>query len=300
MNGKNDLKFDIISDPEKAKDIWRKLSPDRSIYDNWDFRYCFYKYFNFPLHFIVGKIDNGEIGLLPLQFNDEKMFLEFFGGNFMEDNHVFIKKGYEECVSGFYENISERSRLEDICDSSPFESSLEILEYKYVADLKGMNSIDEYLVKYFRSKRRNAINKKISFIESLKPIIAENNHEDLDLLIELNKKRFGKQSSFNKPFRHEIYHDLLDLGLDIKMLTFIVNGTKEAVTLGIRYRNVFVGINGGTREEAHQDLGTYITVKKIENAIGLGVEKYDAGLEDLGWKENWHFEKIPQRIFIKK
>ena len=84
------------------------------------------------------------------------------------------------------------------------------------------------------------------------------------------------------------------------MLTFIINGTKEAVTFGIKYKNTFIGINGGAREEAHRDLGTYITVKKIEKAIESGADKYDAGIEDLGWKENWHFKKIPQRIFINE
>lgn len=300
MTGKNNLIFNVVSDIEEAKYIWQKLSPDESIYDNWDFRYCFYKYFSHPLRFYA-RYKNGElIGLLALQYNNELKMLEFFGGSFMEDNHVFIKKGYEEYIPEFYGNINEPAKLEDICGSSPFESLLDIFEYKYVADLNGLRNADEYLTKYFKAKRKKEIKKKVSFVELLKPVIIENNYEDLDLLIELNKKRFGKESSFNKPFRHEIYHDLLNINLDIKMLTFIINGTKEAVTLGIKYNNIFVGINGGTRKEAHQGMETYITVKKIEKAIESGADKYDAGIEDLGWKENWHFEKMPQRMFVKQ
>jgi hypothetical protein len=300
MIGKNDLKFHIISDIKEAKNVWQKLSLGKNIYDNWDFRYCFYKYFNHPLCFIVGKINNEEIGLLPLQNNKEKMLLEFFGGSFMEDNHVLIKNGCENYIPEFYKNVKGRSRLEDICDSSTFESSLKIFEYKYVSDLARLKNASEYLEKYFKPKRIKAIKKKIKFIEALKPIITEDSYEDLDLLIELNKKKFGKESSFNKPFRREIYHDLLNINLSVKMMTFIINGSKEAVILGIKYKNIFVGINGGTKEEAHPDLGTYITVKKIERAIRLGADKYDAGLEDLGWKENWHFKKIPQRIFVNE
>lgn len=299
MTGKNNLIFNVVSDIEEAKYIWQKLSSDESIYDNWDFRCCFYKYFSHPLRFYAGYKDEELIGLLALQYNNELKMLEFFGGSFMEDNHVFIKKGFEEYIPEFYGNINEPARLEDICGSSSFESLLDVFEYKYVADLNGLRNADEYLTKYFKAKRRNAIKKKVKSVEMLKPLIIKNNYEDLDLLIELNKKRFGKESSFNKPFRREIYHDLLNINLDIKMLTFIINGAKEAVTFGIKYKNIFVGINGGTREEAHQDIGTYITVKKIEKAIGLGADKYDAGIEDLGWKENWRFEKIPQRIFIK-
>jgi len=298
---------------DEAEAVWKKISPNESIYDDWDFRYCFYKYFNHPLRFYAGYDGEELAGLLALQYNSESKRLEFFGGSFMEDNHVFIKKRsanrsgwpanrsgwHEEYIPKFYENINEPSRLEDICDASSFESSFDVFEYKYAADLNGLRNVDEYLAKYFKAKGRNAIKKKARSIEMLKPVIIENNYEDLDLFIELNKKRFGKESSFYKPFRHEIYHDLLNINLDIKMLTFIINGTKEAVTFGIKYKNTFVGINSGTREEAHRDLGTYITVKKIEKAIELGADKYDAGIEDLGWKENWHFEKIPQRIFIK-
>ncbi len=299
MLGKNDLKFDVISDVEEAKKIWQKLSPDQNIYDNWDFRFCFYKYFNHPLRFYAGYVQGEPVGLLPLQYNAELKLLEFFGGSFMEENHVFVKKGYEKFIPDFYENICEPARLEDVCDGSPFESSFSVLENKYVADLSGLKSADEYLAKYFKAKGRNAIKKKARFIETLKPAIIENNYEDFDLLMELNKERFGKGSSFNKPFRYEIYHDLLKTNLDIRMMTFVIDGTREAVTFGIKYKNIFVGINGGTREEAHQDLRTYITVKKIEKAISLGADKYDAGIEDLGWKENWHFQKIPQRILVK-
>lgn len=298
MSKINNLKFNIISNVENAKNIWQKLSHNDNIYDNWDFRYCFYKYFNYPLRFYAGYSGGELIGLLPLQYNSELKTLEFFGGSFMEDNYVFIKPGYEEYIPKFYNNIKEPARLEDIAGEDPFTKSLDIFEYKYVSDLEGLKSINEYLIKYFKAKGRNAVRKKIKSIEKLKPVIIENNFKDLDLLIELNKKEFGKESSFNKPFRRETYHDLLKMNLDIKMMTFIINGVKEAVTIGIKYKNIFVGMNGGTRKEAHQDLRTYITVKKMEKAIECGANKYDAGIDDFGWKKNWHLEKIPQRIFI--
>lgn len=299
MLEKNILKFKMISDVEEAKKIWQELSPDQNLYDNWDFRFCFYKYFNHPLRFYAG-YDQGDLaGLLALQYNTELKKLEFFGGSFMEENHVFIKKGYEGYIPDFYKNINEPARLEDICGCSPFESSADDFEYKYVADLSGLKNADEYLAKYFKAKGRNAIKKKARSIEMLMPEIIDDNHEDLDLLMEFNKKRFGQGSSFNRPYRYEIYHDLLKTGLDIKMMTCKINGIKEAVTFGIKYKDIFVGINGGARAEAPQDLRTYMTIKKIERAIILGADKYDAGIEDLGWKENWHFEKLPQRILIK-
>lgn len=101
------MKFDIVIDIDKAKNIWDLLSPKQKIDDEWDFRYVFYKDLNIPIHFIVGYVNNTPVGLLPLQQNtlkglmppyypkDGKEFLEFFGGDDTDDNDIFINSTYE-------------------------------------------------------------------------------------------------------------------------------------------------------------------------------------------------------------
>lgn len=300
MSKINNLKFDIVGSIEEGKKIWQKLSPNENIYDNWGLRHCFYKYFNYPLRFYTG-YDGGElIGLLPLQYNNELKRLEFFGGSFMEDNRVFIKPGYEECVPQFYNNIKDPARFEDIIGEDPFTKSLDILEYKYVADISKTKNANDYLVKKFRAKSRNGLRKKIKSIEKMNPEIVVNNYSDIDALMDLNKKAFGKESSFCKPFRYEIYHDLFNLNLDIHTLSFVINGKKEAISLAIKYKNSYVYINAGTNKKGVPNLGTYVIFKNIEKAIQVGAKFFDAGLEDLGWKERWHLDKIPQRVFISK
>ncbi len=294
------LDIKCVSDINEAKSVWMKLSPDINIYDNWDFRYCFYKYFNYPLYFYAG-FDRGEIvGLLPLQYNKDVRHLEFFGGSFMEDNRVFIKPGYEECIPQFYNSIKEPARLEDIIREDPFTKSLDVLEYKYVADISEMRSANDYLIKKFRAKSRNRLRKKIRLIEKMKPEIIVNNYGDIDILIELNKKTFGKESSFNKPFRSEIFHDLLKMNYEFHMLSFVVNGKKEAVSLSVRYKDVFVNLNMGVNKKSAPNLSAYVIFKKLEKAIACGAKILDAGVESFGWKKHWHLEKIPQRIFVRE
>lgn len=294
------LDIKCISNIEEAKKIWQKLSPNKNIYDDWDFRYCFYKYFNYPLRFYAG-YDNGElVGLLALQYNSGLKTLEFFGGSFMEDNHVFIKPGYEEYIPQFYNSIKEPARLEDIIGEDSFTKSLDILEYKYVADISKMKNADDYLVKKFGAKSRNGLRKKIKSIEKMNPEIVINDYSDIDALMDLNKKAFGKESSFFKPFRNEIYHDLFNLNLDIHTLSFVINGKKEAISLAIKYKNSYVYINAGTNKNDVSNLGAYVILKNIEKAIQTGAKFFDAGLEDLGWKERWHLDKIPQRVFVSK
>ncbi len=294
------LEIKRIDNLEEAKNAWSKLSPNETIRDNWDFRYCFYKYFNYPLYFYAGFDGDEIVGLLPLQYNEEKKYLEFFGGNFMDNNRVFIKSDYEECIPQFYSAISQNAILKNIAGYDPFTKSLEIDKYKYTADLSDIKNMNDYFIKNFNSRSRKKLLKSIREIEVLKSEIIEDNFNDFDLLIELNKKAFGEKSLFYKPYKIESYKDLLKLNFDIHMLTFIINNQKEAIFFYIIYKDTFVGINSGTNRNSAFNLGTYLNYIKFCKAIQLKAKFYDAGLNDLGWKEKWHLEKIPQRIFTKE
>ena len=121
----------------------------------------------------------------------------------------------------------------------------------------------------------------------------------MDLLVELNKKSFGEKSSFNKPFRSEMFHDLLELNFDIHLLSYIINGKKEAVSFSIKYNNVYNYINTGSNKNDTFNLGSYIIYQQIERAIEFKAKYLDAGMGDLGWKEIWHLEKTSQYMFSK-
>jgi len=294
------LEIKHIDNLEEAKNAWNKLSPDKTICDNWDFNYCAYKYFNYPLYFYAGYDNEEMVGLLPLQYNENEKCLEFFSGGFMRDNRIFIKQDYGECIPQFYNAITKTARLIRIMGEDPFTKSLNIYKYKYIANLSQVKDPDDYLVKKFSKESRYKVRKKIKSIELLSPQIVENNYNDLDLMIELNKKNFGEKSSFNKPHRAEIFRDLLKLNFDIHMLTFVINSQKEAVSFSIKYKNVYAYIQTGTNKNAIPNLGTYNIYKNFEKAINFGAKYLDAGVSDLGWKERWHLEKIPQYLFIKE
>ena len=74
------LTFRNISNLEEAEKAWKSLSPNKVLYDDWDFRYTYYKYFNYPLNFIAG-YDQGElVGLLPLMWDPTKGCYDFLPG----------------------------------------------------------------------------------------------------------------------------------------------------------------------------------------------------------------------------
>lgn len=286
----------IIENTGEAERIWRQFGPAANLYDDWDYRFLFYRYFNYPLRFYVGREDGEVVGLLPLQYNTDEKCLEFFSAAWSEDNHVFIRPGSEEHVPRFYEALKERAKLEDIVGDNRF-LSLDFLENKYVIDLKGLGGVDDYLQRTFSAKTRSKFRKKMRDIEALDIVIRENHYEDLENLMELNRRTFGLESSFCRVFRPQIYRDLLRSRFEIVMLSAEIGGRTEGVSLGIKYGSRFVSMKNGVNKQAFENLGTFMTLKRIEKAIALKCEIFDAGLEDLGWKELWHLEKVPEYKF---
>lgn len=294
------LKIRVISEIREARRIWDELSSCNNIYEDWDFRYIFFRQFNeklnYSLKFYIGEEDGRIIGFLPLQYNSIKGYLEFFGGTFMEDNHVFIKPGYERHVPEFYGAIKEKAMLDDIViDNGCYP--LEFMENKYIIDLKGLNNLDDYLGRTFRPKRVKRFKKMIEDIGLLRPKVRENDYRDLETLIDLNVKSFKKESYFYGTLRRDIFRDLVKSKFDVVTMSAEINGKKESASFGIKYKDAFVSMNSGTNKKEFPDLGSYMILKRIEKAISLGCETFDAGLENLGWKEKWHLQRIPEYKF---
>ncbi len=92
-------------------------------------------------------------------WNTEKELLEFFGGVFMEDNSVFTKEGYENCIPKPYSAIEKKVKIGDIVGKDKFTQQLNILENKYVANLENVGALSDYFSTGFNSKSRSNIKK---------------------------------------------------------------------------------------------------------------------------------------------
>ena len=55
------IQFKTITTPEEAKGVWENLSPHKTIDDEWNFRYSFFEYLNYDLHFIAGYNNENEV-----------------------------------------------------------------------------------------------------------------------------------------------------------------------------------------------------------------------------------------------
>lgn len=277
-----------ITDLDEAKSVWEILSPKETIYDEWNFRYLYYSFSNYPIAFYVAFENNKPVALLPLQFNTDKGYAEFFGGGYFEDNKIFYEKVFDD-FEELIKNISETFKLEWV--SERYTQDFEISEYKYLLDLQGLNDKKDYINKFWSGKSKQNLNAQIRKLQN-RVKVEYNKYEDFYKLVELNQKRFGKNSSFNFPFRVEYFKKLLNES-DCLMISIYVDGKIESVGFSVLYKGIYYGLNSGTNNEI-DGLGKYLILEKIDQAIKEGAKLYDARAENLGWKEAFKFSKRPQ------
>jgi len=288
------ISFRVVTNLDEAEKLWRQFSFNQTLFDTWEFRYCFYKYFNYPIKFIVGVNEQGEdIGLLPLQQNIEKSYLEFFGGSWMEDNKVYTSNEHLADIPLYFQQINEPAHLIGINGQDEFSKGLPLDDYKYVLDLTHYSSYWDYITEKFNKKSQQTFKRKFKKIEELNPVIILNQDHDLDKLIEFNLKTFGQDSSFHAPFRKEIYRDFLSLPFNKHMLSFRINEEIQAVCLNIEYRGTLFYLNAGANNTDIPNLGSYAIMKAIEHGINNKLQLFDALMISYNWKERWHFDKIP-------
>lgn len=302
MNGN----FEIleVNNLEEAKKWWNLFSTADTIYDLWDFRYIHFKYFNTDLRFLVGFLDKKPIGLLPLQYDKDSDQLQFFGGINMEGNRVYIDKNYIELESLFYEYLNGKFCLTNISvkNLSKFQEENFIKQDKrFFLDLDSFVDVEDYLNKHFSRKSKNNLKSQFRKINEKNLEVVEGNLEDLELLFDFNLKKYGAKSTFIKPYRKEIYRDLVGLdGVGVVLFTFMVDNQKQGVSLALNYKKYFSRRLFGVSLDGVQNLWKYIIVKNIEKAKQLGSNFFDIGIGDYGWKESWHFSSEEQFMYVDK
>ncbi|MGE5042243.1 MAG: GNAT family N-acetyltransferase [Candidatus Levyibacteriota bacterium] len=296
------MDYKIITDIQDAKKIWNLLSPHKTIDDEWDFRYTFLRHLPYELYFVVG-YENGKIStLLPLQKNngeglmppyaskDKAPFYEFFGGDDTDDNTLLGKQlPFEE----FKPYLSLPTYLAPLHSMYENDQNASYYESRYFIDVSNYTSFEDFLRdKWSKDSRKKILQQIRGVYRNHEVKIIENNYEDIDRLSQFNIKRFGDKSSFIFPYRAQIFKELTKL-YTVVMLTVVVDGVKEAVSYGIKYKDTYVGMNAGVSGKI-TDLPKLLIMLQIDKTIQLGCKTYDAGKGDSGWKESYKLDKISQ------
>ncbi|MFA7653936.1 MAG: GNAT family N-acetyltransferase [Candidatus Magasanikbacteria bacterium] len=286
------LQFKHVSDIQECERLWNNFSPHRDIYDEWNWRHTYYKYFVSPLNFIVGYDADREIGILPLQYDTQEEFWEFFGGPAMESNAVWVKSGYEYCVPDFFKAADGPVWLDYLIGDNDYVRSLHIDDYGYELDLQKWVGADDFIENKLTGKTRKHVRASWREFNLFNPQIIHGNWDDLDVLFALNETVFGKESSFLDKHEKQIYHDLIKLPYNWDIFSVVVEGRTVAVALVLifkeRYHFLAVGY-----DRTLKDLGVFINLQNIEVALRVGAKTVDFGYHDCGWKDRWNLQKKP-------
>lgn len=299
-----------IKDLATAEKLWRALSPRETIFDEWDFRYCFYKYDVHPILFLAAYEDAPDaaeadlVGLLPLQLHPKHGY-EFFDEYNCEENRPFIKPGYEKIIPKLYQAIPGPAKIYDISGSDEFTQKLELEDYSYFLPLDGLNNFPDFLSSRLNSKRRKSLAKEIMAAEKNNPEIEifkntakEKSLAALDKLFSFNTHNFGGESYLLNEEQIP-WRDLIGHSFDWRFIVLKIAGEIQGVALSVVYNNVWHYLITGVNFKDYSGLGKLMVKIGIEAAIAGKNKTFEAGLGDCGWKHLWHFDKLPQYIFVK-
>jgi len=292
----------LIQDLKTAQSLWEKLSPQESLYDLWDVRFCFYKTNPQPLFFYTFYEQEEPVALLPLQYHQEKNYLEFLAESFIEGNKPFFKPGYEYLLPKFFAlDFPHPVRIYDLEPISDFIHQMPLEDYIYYYDLTGITDFNDYLLKAFpKRQRRHNFKRVFQLLEKEHQVeFVYDDFSNLGKLMNLSVRNFKNESYLKSKEEQQPFFDLIKLPLDWKMVSVFVDGRDLAHSLSVVYKNVYYYLIAGSDTSEFKEVFKNLTKANMELAIKAKVKIFDCSLGDCNWKKYWHLSTRPQYMFEK-
>ena len=147
---------------------------------------------------------------------------------------MYVKPGYESLKAALIKQIDRPALLEWMTDDIPGIPNVQIQEYKYEFPLSKITSIDDYLERYWNAKPRQNLRAQLRKLHEQNIKVEYNVFSDFDLMVELNKMRFGEESGFLRPHRLEFFKEIMTLSMQI--ISISLNGKKVSIGMSIFIR----------------------------------------------------------------
>lgn len=301
------LRLEVVADIDQAQSVWQSFSQDQTLFDTWEFRLAFFEAYKPRLHFVVLRNQLDIVGVLPLQYEEDKKKYFWFGSWWQEENKFLVKN--ELYIPLLLAVISELVELNAISFDVPnwiqkvikFEPD----DPKYVLKLDSIKTVDDYLGSLKKKKRYN-LRRDYKRISDLKPEIIFNNFSDLSELIRLSKQRFldkGEKTDWEDPRRIEAFKKIVKIGqkkisYEVRMITVKINNKLAAVDLVGIYNGCYYPLKCGYNVKDFPGIGSFMNLLEIEDAVSLNMKKMDFLEIGYGWKDKW-FESVPLLKFEK-
>jgi hypothetical protein len=289
-------KTKIINNLAECKQLWDKLVDIETLFDNWDFRLAFHNP-EYQLNFVVAYHNELPIGLLPLQYNKDKNYLEFFGGSFMNNNRIYTQYDIEAVNNCLIGSLKTKAKLDSLLAKSSYIETLEFMDNTYNLDISGINSLEEFLDKHFSARKRKTFRKILRDFDEIPHTIEFDRWDDLEILMRLNIERFEAESTFSKSTRRDAFRKLVDANLKVVIMSILIEGVPENVNIFVEFNDIFYALTSGTNVNLDHDLRKYSLLKKFEYAILHNFKTIEVGSNDCNWKESWHLTPHPLYMY---
>ena len=291
--------IEIISDIKKCFELWKEFSPQKTLFDTWEFRFAFYRSYRYKPYFLLLKRGAENLALLPLWYDESRKKYTWFGSDWQEEIRFFAKDlNYIPILislapTPLYLNAIAGDSITPLGNKIKFESD----NPKYVLDLEKLRNHEDYLMTLKKNKRRN-LRKDRNRILKQNPEIIINNFSDFNALIKISKKRFqekGEEADWKDPRRIKTFEEVIKLAgksYQTRMVTVRIDGKIAGVDLICLYNNTYFTVKCGYDVTNFPGIGNFINLFEIDDAIKLGMKKIDFLQNSYGWK-NQYFKATP-------
>ncbi len=290
--------IEIVSDIHQCFNLWQEFSPQKTLFDTWEFRYAFYLGYKYKPYFMILKKSKENLALLPLWYDSERKKYFWFGSDWQEEVRFFTKEpNFIIPLLSFAPSplllnaISEESIL-------PIKEKVKFFpdEPKYVLDLTKIKNHEDYLLRLDKNTRRD-LRKDKNKILAKNPEIIFNNFSDFEFLVLLAKKRFrekGGIADWEDKRRIETFREVIKLNgksYKTRMITVKIDERIAGVDLICLFNNTYYTVKCGYDIKNFPGIGNFINLFEIDDAIKLGMKKIDFLQNSYQWK-NRFFEPL--------
>lgn len=292
------IDFYIEKDLKKCEELWQNFYPNKFLVDLWDFRLCFHQAYGEEPYFIVGKLQDEVIGFLPLEFCSVagNVHVFFGGGDWLEHFTFYIKEEYKkEALPLFFKQLPASALWFIDKSEVPYfkKGVLEEDDNTYFLNLEKYHyNIDEYFADFSKESRHSTL-RSFRKIEELPLEIKINHWQDYEKLVEYNKSRFGKESSFHDKGFFSVFKLMMEnpiLRDKLRMVSVYINGEVKACVVNIIMNEDCTVMQAGNDPDI-PNIYKYLMYQVILDGISQKLKILNFGSDECGWKERWRLEK---------
>lgn len=299
------LRISIITDPQECKSAWDACSPNKTLFDVWEYRYAFYTQFLFPLHFVAAFKGERVCGLLPLWHQTDQDRYLWFGDTgddfhwqedavFWAENDEIIQLLLENAptpleISSLRMEAVERLPASHRTRTRPMNS-------KAVLPLHAFENVEDFITALPKKVRSN-LRRDVRQLEKKGIEVVVDDQKNFDELIRMNAERFP-DSPFHDQRMVNVFRSLMTTSpLEVHLFAARLDGQAVAVDYVFLWNDIMYPMVCGADVARAPGIGQYMNVVDIREALARNMHTVDfAETEEPSIKTKL-FPIVPQFIY---